>query len=147
MIRMSHTNFSAALRGTFAAAALTLTSIPAAFAGDYKPVLQNFLAQPSSFVVMSESSSGPVTATSLKGDTLAIQFVIPTHVGETFGQYVGTMEAEGVFVGESLLTPEFGDPRSANVSLVFQDDGTILAAIEGHPTPAAFVPNEMHVGF
>ena len=147
MKRTSSNPFAALLRGTIAASAAVLLSGPVAFAGDTNAGLRSFLAHPASFVAVKDGMAGPVTYASMSNDTLSVEFVIPTHEGETVGEYVGTLDANGVFVGEGVLTPEHGPVRSAEVTISFEDNGTITASIDGAPQAAGFMPVQMQYGF
>lgn len=147
MKRTKIQDFSAALRGTCVAAVVTLASVPAAFAEDTNAGLENFLAHPASFVAITDGKTGPVTSANMTDDTLAIQFVIPTHAGEMVGEYVGTVNVNGLFVGEGVLTPEFGETLAAEVIISFQDDGTIRADFDGEADVTGFMPTDMHYGY
>jgi len=147
MTRTSNKVLTSMFRGTLAAAAVVLATGPLAFAGEANSGLQDFLAHPASFVAVADGLTGPVTAASMANDTLSVEFVIPTHAGDTVGEYVGTRDVNGLFVGEGVLTPEHGPARSAEVIISFEDNGTITARIDGTPEKAGFMPIQMHYGF
>ena len=125
MKRISLQQVNAAVRTTVVATAVTFAAIPAAFAEYANTGLEKLLAEPTSFVAISEGAPGQVTFASMAGDTLAVQFSIPTHSGDTFGEIVGKVNAEGVFVGNSILIGENGQGRAEPISMIFNDDGTI----------------------
>ncbi len=143
MTRISLRPLSTVLRTTVLAAAAALTTMTAATAEDHSLGLQKFLDNPTSFVAVSEGAPGPVTFASMSGDTLAVQFVIPTHAEDMFGEVVGTVDASGVFTGNGVLISEQGRGRSAPITMVFQEDGTIVADIQGGNHAFGFMSNEM----
>jgi len=147
MTRTSSNKFAALLRGPIAAAAIVVASGSAALAGDTNSGLETFLAHPASFVAVTDGLTGPVTAASMANNTLSVEFVIPTHAGDTVGEYIGTLDVNGLFVGEGVLTPEHGPARSAEVILNFEENGTITASINGKSEKAGFMPIQMHYGF
>ncbi len=147
MKRTSKRVFSNVVRGAVAAAAVTFANVPASFADDQSFGLQNFLAHPASFVAISGGLTGPVTSATMANEMLAVQFVIPTHAGETVGEYVGTVDVNGFFVGEGILTPEHGETRKVEIVMSFEDDGTVIAAVDGEIGASGFMPTEMHYGF
>lgn len=142
-------SLSSVLRNTLAATAVTLATIPAAFADGndgYSAGLQKFLAEPTSFVAISEGAPGPVTFASMMGNTLAVQFSIPTHSGDAFGQVVGQIDADGVFTGNGVLIREDGRGRAAPLTMIFQDDGTIVADVKGSSIGSGFMPTVIFYG-
>ena len=150
MIKMNHVSFQylgSALRNTLAAAIVILAAVPTAFAGDYNADLKKLLAEPASFVAISEGAPGPVTFASMMGNRLAIQFLIPTHSGDAFGEFVGTVDAQGVFTGNGVFIREDGQGHAAPVSMIFQDDGTIIATIKGDQLGSGFMPTEIFYGY
>ena len=116
------------VRTAVIAATAVLATAPAAFAGGIHAGVQTFLAQPSNFVVLAEGAPGTVTFASMMGDTLAIQYSVPTHAGDTFGEIVGTVNKHGVFVGNSVQITQDGQGRAAPVSMSFDQTGALLAS-------------------
>ena len=147
MKNTTHPTFGSLVRGTGAAALITVASLSAALADEQRHGLENFLAHPANFVAISEGLTGPVTSATMADNTLAVQFVIPTHAGETVGEYVGTVDVNGLFVGEGILTPEHGEARTVEVIMSFENDGTVVAAVDGDIEDSGFLPTTMHFGF
>lgn len=143
MTNLVQTKIGNVLLSTAMAAGIALASVPAAFAGEGNATLASFLAHPASYVAVKGGMAGPVEYASLVNDTLAIQFHVPTHAGTTLGSYVGSLDDSGVFVGKGVLTSVEGETRSMPVTVSFEDDGTIIADIEGDPMTAGFVPEHM----
>ena len=139
--------FGSIVRGTGAAALITVASLSVAQAAEQRHGLQKFLAHPANFVAISEGLTGPVTSATMADNKLAVQFVIPTHTGETVGEYVGTVDENGLFVGEGVLTPEHGKARIVEVIMSFEDDGTVVAAVDGDIEDFGFLPTAMRYGF
>ncbi|MEP3345367.1 MAG: hypothetical protein ABJN34_11005 [Litoreibacter sp.] len=140
MTHKNSLNFASGLRTTLIAAAVTLAAVPAALAGNTNTGLQNFLNEPTDFVVLSEGAPGSVTFASMMGNKLAIQYSVPTHAGDTFGEIVGTIDHQGVFVGNSVMITQDGQGRAAPVSMSFDDNGSLLASDNG----ANFVPMALY---
>ena len=128
------------LRSVFAVTTISLANVPAAFADDINIGLQKLLAEPTSFVAISEGAPGPVTYASMVGDTLLVQFTIPTHSGDAFGEVVGKVQSNGQFDGNEVLIREDGKGRSSVVSMTFQDDGMIVSHIDGDQEGSGFMP-------
>ena len=139
--------FGPALRGTLAAAAMVLASAPAVLADGYQAGLEKFLAAPTSFTAISQGAPGPVTYASMMEGTLAVKFLIPTHSGDALGQFVGSADENGVFVGNGVLIREDGQGQAAPVTLAFQEDGTIIASVNGVSQSSGFMPTEMFNGY
>ena len=146
MKRTSNQALKSLVSGAVAAMAITFASTPAAFAGDTYG-LQTFLAHPASYTAMSDGLTGPVTSASMVDDKMAVQFVIPTHAGDTVGEYIGKVDANGFFVGQGVLTPEHGDVRKVEVVMFFENNGSVLASVDGDTQASGFVPSEMNLGF
>lgn len=127
MKRISFKQKYANLLNTIAAAAVTFVALPAAFASPETSGLETFLAEPTSFVAISEGAPGHVTFAAMAGDRLAVQYMIPTHSGEMFGEIVGTVDDRGVFFGNSMLIDENGGGESTPVTLIFNNDGSMIA--------------------
>jgi hypothetical protein len=139
MKRISLQQVNAAVRTTIVATAVTFAAIPAAFADYSNSGLEKLLAEPTSFVAISDGAPGHVTFASMAGDTLAVQFSIPTHSGEMFGEFVGKVDADGVFVGNGVMIGDNGQGKSSPVSLTFQEDGTIAANVKNKVQGAGFM--------
>lgn len=137
---MNSHDLASGFRNTLVAAAVTLASVPAVLAGNANTGLQNFLAEPTGFVVVSEGAPGSVTFASMMGDTLAIQYSVPTHAGDTFGEMVGTIDTHGVFVGNGVLITEDGQGYAAPVSMSFRADGALVGSLDNGAQSANFVP-------
>lgn len=135
------------LLSTAIAAGLGLAAVPAALAGEANTTLNNFLAEPASFVAVKNGMSGSVEFASLVNDTLSVQFNMPTHAGTTLGSYVGYVNADGQFIGRGVLTDADGKAKVMEMTLDFQDDGTIIADIDGITQVAGFIPQEMFYGY
>ena len=143
MKRISLQHFNAALRNTIAATVVTLTAIPTAFAETPTIGLEKLLAQPSSFVAITDGAPGQVTFAAMTGDTLAVQFSIPTPSGDQFGQIVGTVDEHGVFHGNSLLISENGRGQSAPVTMTFDDYSAIATNVKDGQQTSGFMTAEM----
>ena len=105
------------------------------------------MAKPASFIAISEGMSGPVTFAAMDDGRLAVEFVISTHLGETHGEYTGTVDANGLFVGNGVITDEIGQIREAEVTMTFRDDGAIATEFGDDPHTSGFVPTDMFWGF
>lgn len=140
-------NLSAAARNIFAATTITLATGTAAFANDQNVGLDMFLAEPTSFVAISEGAPGSVTHASMVDDRLLVQFTIPTHSGDSFGEVVGKVDANGVFAGNGILIDQNGSGRAAAVSMTFNDDGTIIADVRGKQRESGFMPRDAFYGY
>ena len=147
MNNLSQTKIGKVLLSTAIAAGLALASVPAAFAGEGHHTLQRFLAHPANYVAVKDGMSGPVEYASLVNDRLAVQFHVPTHAGDMLGAYVGSRDTNGQFVGRGVLTTFEGETRSVPMTISFQDDGTILADIEGEMLASGFIPHDMYSGY
>lgn len=149
MTRDTFKPFGSALRGAFAAAAIVLASAPATFAEDgYSAGLKKFLAEPTSFTAVAQGAPGPVTYAAMVEGTLAVKFNIPTHSGNALGQFVGTANDQGEFVGNGVLIREDGQGQAVPVTLAFQDNGTITAKVNGVVREnSGFVPTQMFQGY
>ena len=147
MKRISSQTFGSITRKLFAAAAITIATGTVAAAHDYNVGLQKFLAEPTSFIAISEGAPGPVTFASLVGNTLLVQFKIPTQSGDAFGEIVGKVNASGEFKGNEVLISEGGKGRAAPVTMIFQDDGTIVATISGGQQGSGFLPKAVFYGY
>ena len=144
MKHISFPKFRSALMNTIAAAAVTLIATPAAFADTYSGGLAMLLADPTNFVAISEGAPGHVTFASMSGDKLAVQFLIPNHAGDTFGEIVGEIDENGVFHGNSMLIGERGQGEASPVTMIFHDDGTIVANIEDDLEGSGFMVAEKY---
>jgi hypothetical protein len=143
MKRISLQHINAALRNTIAAAVVTLTAIPAAFAETHTIGLEKLLAEPTSFVAVTDGAPGKVTFASMTAGTLALQFSIPTHSGDMFGEIVGKVDAQGVFHGNSLLISENGQGQAVPVTLIFDDYGAIATNVKNGLQASGFMTAEM----
>ena len=139
MKRISLQQMKSAMRTSVVATAVTFAAIPAAFADYSNAGLQKLLAEPTSFVAIAEGAPGHVTFASMAGDTLAVQFSIPTHAGDMFGEFVGKIDADGVFVGNGVMIGEDGQGKAAPVSLTFQEDGTISSNVKNVSQSTGFM--------
>ena len=104
MKRISIQQIKTTLKSAVAAAAVIFAAGSATTAEPYVSGLEMLLAEPTSFVAISEGAPGQVTFASMAGDRLAVQYVIPTHAGETFGEIVGEVDENGVFRGNSTVS-------------------------------------------
>ena len=144
MKRISLQHLNSAVFKTVAAAAVALVALPAAFADIDPSGLDKLLAEPTSFVAISEGAPGQVTFASMVGDTLAVQYSIPTHSGEVFGEMVGTVDDKGVFQGNNILIGDNGAGQSSPVTMTFGDDALIVADVKGGFTVSGFMTEEMY---
>jgi len=145
---MSHqTKIGKVLLSTAMAASLGLASVPAAFAGEGHPTLQRFLAHPANYVAVQDGMSGSVHFASLVNNRLAVQFNMPTHAGNAVGSYVGLVGASGEFIGQSVMVSVDGKTEAVPMTMSFEDDGTIVARIDGEAQSSGFIPHDMFSGY
>ena len=139
--------FNTALRTSMAAAVVSLTAAPALMAEQSPQGLDLLLAEPTSFVAISEGAPGQVIFAAMAGDQLAVQFLIPTHGGDTFGEIVGTVDDQGVFHGNKMLIGENGRGEAAPVTMVFHESGWISADVQNDAIGSGFMTAEMYAGY
>lgn len=132
---------------SIAAAVVAFTAGTASFADTSTSGLDQLLAEPTNFVAISEGAPGQVTFASMAGDRLAVQFVIPTHAGDTFGEIVGDVDEQGVFHGNSMLISENGRGEASPVTMTFNNDGTIVANVKDGVQGSGFMTTEMFAQF
>jgi len=146
MKTFSLTTFGTAARNVAVAAAVTLVAGSAAIAENFNAGLQAFLDEPTDFVAIANGAPGSVTYASMVDGRLLVQFTIPSHGGDSFGEVFGNVDADGSFTGNGILIGENGEGRSASVTMVFQDDGTIIADVAGNQQGSGFMPKTAYYG-